>query len=99
MLEEVSLLRRRILAIGEKILRHSDGFGQREKVLPRLWTPGQNDIPGNLVAADVDLRTFKAQVSGQANRLAAAIAKEFGDTRHGIYYGILQRLSSRSPGK
>jgi hypothetical protein len=87
-LEQVALLRRRIFTITEKILRHGDGLGQREKVLPGLWPPGQNDVPGNLIAADVNLRTFKPQVSGQADGLAASVAKEFGDPRHGIYYDI-----------
>jgi hypothetical protein len=81
-------LRRRILAIAEKILRHSDAFSQHEKVVPGFRPPGQNDVPGNLITADENLRTFKPQVSGQADGLAAPVAKEFGDSMHGIYRNI-----------
>ena len=93
-LEQVPSLGRCILAIAEKILRHSDSFRQREKILPGFWSPGQNDVPGDFVTADVNLRAFKPEISGQPDSLAAPVEKEFRDSRHDIYYGILHALSN-----
>src|SRR5579871_1607788 len=91
-LEQVPLLRKRILAFGQEIMRDLSRFQQCEESLPGFRPLRENDVTGADVAPDEDLGAFETQIRRQANGLASAVAEQFGYSRHGIYHNIYQQL-------
>jgi hypothetical protein len=85
---------RRVFSIREKIRGDFNVFHQCEEILPRIWPTGEDNIAGRWIAAYVYLRALKSVLGRQTNSLAAAIAKEFGGLRHGIYYDLYQTGAS-----
>src|SRR2546429_596676 len=78
--EELALLRGRVVTLGQKIRGHVDALHQLEEILPRLGTPREDHISCSRIAAHVHLGTLEPIIRGKANRLAAAVAEQFGGT-------------------
>src|SRR2546429_7218073 len=57
-----------------------DALHQLEEILPRLGTPREDHISCSRIAAHVHLGTLEPIIRGKANRLAAAVAEQFGGT-------------------
>jgi hypothetical protein len=87
-LEQPALLWRSILAICEEVFRDLGGLDQCEEISPGFRPSRKDDIAGPRVAPDIDLRSFETILRGQADGLAATVAKELGGLRHGIYHDI-----------
>jgi hypothetical protein len=62
----------------QKVLRHLEPVGGRQKVGPIIWTARQDDVTRDRVFADKYFLRVKTKRSGQPNGLASSIDEQFG---------------------